>query len=491
VTTAKTPPAGKDILTASATNFYGHDVALTDLKGFVEKNAINSKVVKQGGKLVEQVYRCGTPDGKVPAGLYAKELSQAVAALTQAKAYAEPAQAAVLEALIKYYQTGDLADQHDFNVKWVQNDAKVDFVNGFIETYRDARAAKGAAEALVSVRDLSLNELMQKLAANALYFEKKAPWLDKYRKLDVKPPTGKAVEVLVETGDFSVSIIGDNLPNEEDIHQQYGTKNFLMTNASAVFAQSRDALVVREFDPDDTAQSDKVGIFTDNMLTAMHEIIGHGSGLVLDKREPRETLRENYSALEEARADLMAYWNVTDAAKLKELGVEDADAVAREMYESLARSLFGVLNHYPKGEQAEEDHDRDRLLIWNWVAKKGGVGLTEKGGKHYAKVLDLKKARAAVGELLAELMRIKSEGDGAAIEKLIQTYGLKFDGKLRDEVVARYKALNLPPYRAGIYGTVELVKGADGKATDAKVVYTRDFLGQQLDWARSTQTLGF
>jgi dipeptidyl-peptidase-3 len=488
--TAKTPPASQDIITASSNTFYGPGVTLADLKNFHDTHPLNSRVAKENGKLVEQVYRAGTTDGRVKPGLYARELGQAVDALEQARAYAEPKQAEVLEALVRYFRSGEPADWHDFDVKWVQNDAQVDFVNGFVETYRDARSAKGAAEALVSVDDMELSALMKQLAANALHFEQKAPWADAYKKLDVKPPVGKAVEVLVESADFTVSVVGDNLPNEDDIHEKYGTKNFLMTNASEAFDLVRGAALAREFSPDDVERYARVGPAASNLLTALHEITGHGSGKVSSNKPPHETLREYYSTLEEGRADLVGYWSVTDP-ELSKLGVKDQPEVEREMYWILARSLFGVLVHYPTGDQVEEDHDRNRLLIWNYVAERGGVGVVEKNGKHVSAVLDLEKAHRAVGELLAELMRIKAEGDYAAIAALVKKYGLHFDPKLRDEVVARVKALGLPSYGAGIYGDLELVDDKSGKPVDVKISYGRDFLKQQLGYARINGTLGF
>jgi dipeptidyl-peptidase-3 len=483
--TEKNPPAGQDIITASSNTFYGIGITLADLKTFQDAHPLNSRVVKEGGALAEQVYRTGTPDGSVAPGLYAKDLGQVVDALQKAATEADPVQAKVIAALIRYFQTGSADDWHAFNVAWVQNDATVDFVNGFIETYRDTRAAKGAAESLVSVRDRMLSPLMQKLAQNALYFEKRAPWSDAYRKLDVKPPVGKAVEAVIETADFPVSIIGDNLPNEEDIHRKYGTKNFLITNASDAFTRTRGLRVVQEFMPDDVARYEHVGSLAGNLTTAMHEIIGHGSGKSRTTAEPRETLREYYSTLEEARADLMAYWNATDP-KLAEIGVSDAQEVAGEIYASMARLIFGVLNHYPKGDKVEEDHDRDRLLIWNWVAERGGIGLVEKDGKHYAAVLDMNRAHKAAGELLAELMRIKGEGDYAAIKALVEKYGLHFDPKLRDEEIARFAALGLPRFAAGIYADLELQP--DG---DVAISYPRDFLKQQIAFAKANGTLGF
>jgi len=342
----------------------------------------------------------------------------------------------------------------------------------------------------VAISDQKIAPLMRKLAANALYFEKKAPWAELYKKLDVKPPVGLAVEVLLETGDFHVTTIGDNLPNEEEIHRLHGTKNFLMTNATEAYNFTKGAATAKEFDPDGYARYLKVGSTADLLLTAMHEVVGHGSGKQRVTAPPRETLREYYSTLEEARADLVAYWDIDDP-KLAELGVSDQKLVAEELYAQLARTIFVVLNYYPTGDQAEEDHDRDRLLIWNWVRERGGIGLVEKNGKHYGVVLDRQKARKAVGELLAELQRIKGEGDYEAIKKLVTDKGLRFDPRLRDETVARFKALGLPTYMEGIYGMLTLVPGAGGPPSDVKIEYPRDFLRQELEHARNNGTLGF
>ncbi len=223
--TAKNPVGGLDILQASANNFYARDVKLADLEGFKEQHPLNSRVVKDGnGRLVEEVYRAGTPDGTVPPGLYARYLGKAIEFLTKAKADAEPGQAEVLDALIRYYQTGDYADWIRFDTLWVRNNPRVDFANGFIEVYRDPRGAKGTSQSFVSVIDAKQDALMRKIAANAQYFEERAPWLDQYKKQGVKPPLAKAIETVIETGDFGVTTIGDNLPNENEVREKDGTK---------------------------------------------------------------------------------------------------------------------------------------------------------------------------------------------------------------------------------------------------------------------------
>ena len=229
--TAKSPKPGQDILQASSNNFY-LNVTMADVANFKEQYPLNSRLAKIDGKLVEQVYRAGTPDGRVPPGLYAEYLGKANRFFERAAAVADPAQAKVIRDLIRYYQTGDPKDWITFGIDWVQNNAPVDFANGFIEVYRDARGAKGTSQSFVSITDQRLNSMMLKIAANAQYFENKAPWAPQYRKQGVKPPLAKAVETMVETGDFHVTTVGDNLPNENEIHEKYGSKSFLFTGSS-------------------------------------------------------------------------------------------------------------------------------------------------------------------------------------------------------------------------------------------------------------------
>src|SRR6478672_9751568 len=489
--TEKNPPAGEDILTASSNNYY-QGVTLKDLTGFAEKNPLNSRLVKKNGHLVEEVYRAGTPDGKVAPGLYAKELAAVNRELEAAAKLAEPAQAQVLRALVHYYQTGDPKDWHDFNVLWLRNDATVDFASGFIEVYRDARGTKGSAQMVVAVVDQQLAPLMHNLADNAVYFEKKAPWDERYKKLDVKPPVAKAIETLAATGDFHVGTIGDNLPNEQDIREQYGTKSILLTSSVNAFNATRGAKVAVEFLPD-ADEGDlyaKHGGWADNLHTALHEIIGHGSGKVTVPNDPSTYLREIYSTLEEARADLVAYWNIYDP-KLTELGVPNVPEVGRELYRQAARAGLVALKNYPTGDSAAEDHDRSRLLVANYLIEDGAFERIQQNGHWYIAVKDYDKAHAGVGKLLAEIMRIKATGDYEAGKALVSKYGIHFDSGVRDDVVARYKKLQLPIYLSGIYADLSPVKDKSGKVTDMAISYPRDFLAQQLAWARENGTLGW
>jgi len=369
----------------------------------------------------------------------------------------------------------------------VQNNADVDFASGFIEVYMDARGAKGTSQAFVSITDQRVNSLMLKIAANAQYFEDHAPWDAKFKKQGVKPPLAKAVETVVETGDFHVTTVGDNLPNENQIHEKYGTKSFLFTGSTRALAHAGGHKAIQEFcaSPEEIDRAIKHGDEAGELLMAMHEIIGHGSG----KIDPKLTLgaesylKEYFSTLEEARADLMALWNAFDH-KLNALGVISSSVVAKAMYDSSARAPLVQLRSILKGDTIEEDHQRDRQMIVNYIMDKtGAIAKVERGGKTYMTVRDYDKMHAGVGMLLAELMRIKGEGDYNAIKALVGQYGVHFDPALRDQVVARYKQLDLPVYWAGINADLTPKFGASGEVTSVAISYPRDFQKQQLEFA--------
>jgi dipeptidyl-peptidase-3 len=485
--TAKSPRGALDLLQASTNNFYSN-VGLADVKDLHENYPLNSRLVKTGdGKLVEQVYRAGTPDGKVPPGLYAKYLGKAIEFLTKAREYAEPGQAQVIDDLIHYYQTGEAQDWLKFGASWVQNNPAVDFANGFIEVYADARGAKGTSQSFVSITDEKVNKLITSIADNAQYFENRAPWLDQYKKQNVNPPRAKAVETVIETGDFSVNTVGDNLPNEDEIHQKYGTKSFLFTGSSRAFARATGTGSLAEFaaSPEEVEICRKYGDEAEDLLTALHEVIGHGSGKLSPKltHESAFYLKEYASTLEEARADLMGLWNVSDP-KLKELGLISSPDVAKAMYYAAARAMLVQLRAIPKGDTIEEDHQRDRQLIANYIMDKtGSIKMVERDGKHYVVITDFDKMREGVGMLLAELMRIKAEGDFDAIKALVDQYGVHFDPKLRDEVVARYDKLNLPIYWAGVNAELTGSFDKQGKVAKVSMSYPRDYEHQNLFYA--------
>ncbi len=485
--TTKNPRGNLDIIQASSNNFY-NGVNLADLKNFQEHYALNSRVTKTAdGRLVEEVYRAGTPDGRVPAGLYANYLAKAIGYLEKARDYAEPGQAQVLNDLIHYYQTGEPQDWLGFGASWVQNNPPVDFANGFIEVYLDARGAKGTSQSFVSITDERVNKSMTKIAANAQYFENRAPWAEQYKKQGVKPPLAKAIETVIETGDFTVSTIGDNLPNENEIHEKYGTKSFLFTGSTRAFSRATGSTSLEEFaaSPEELALGKKYGDEASDLATALHEIIGHGSGKLNPKltHEAAFYLKEYASTLEEARADLMALWNVWDP-KLRELGlISNQEAVAKAMYYGAARVALTQLRSIPKGDTIEEDHQRNRQLIVNYIIDKtGAIERTKRNGKSYITVRDFAKMREGVGLLLAELMRIKAEGDYVAIKALVDKYGVHFDTQMRDEVVARYRKLNLPTYWSGINPELTATFDASRKVRRVEMVYTRDVVQQHLKY---------
>jgi dipeptidyl-peptidase-3 len=406
--------------------------------------------------------------------------------LARAQALADPKQAQVIADLIRYYQTGDFNDWLKFGTDWVQDNATVDFANGFIEVYRDARGAKGSSQSFVSVTDKKVTDAMVKLAQNAEYFEQKAPWDAKYKKTSFTPPVVKAVETVIETGDFHVTTVGDNLPNENQIHEKYGTKNFLFTGSSRALSDASGTAAAKEFDPDPEtlARDIKYGNEARDLFTAMHEVIGHGSGKLSDrlKSGAEPYLKEYFSTLEEGRADLMALWNAFDP-KLKELGlITNQDEVAKAMYDSAAIVALTQLRRIPKGDTIEEDHERDRALIEGYIKDKvpGSIEQFDRNGKTYIRVKDYQLMRKGVGMLLAELMRIKAEGDYDAIKALVDKYGVHFDPALRDQVVARYKKLNLPTYYAGVYPM--LTSSGSGKAERIQMSYPRDAVKQYLSY---------
>jgi len=484
--TAKNPSGGLDALQASSNTFYV-GVTMADLQDFRDTHPLNSRVVRgRNGKVEEEVYRAGTPDGKVAPGLYATYLKRANGYLAKAQQVAEPSQAKVIRELVRYYQTGDPGDWLQFGADWVQNNAIVDFVNGFIEIYRDARGAKASSQTFVSITDKPVTETMIRLGQNANYFEEKAPWDAKYRKQTFQPPVVKAVETLVEAGDFSVSVIGDNLPNENEIHEKYGTKNFLFTSSTRALNNATGDVMTKEFSPSEeiAERSAKYGNEAGDLMTALHEVIGHGSGKLSERLKggAEPYLKGYFSTLEEGRADLSALWNVWDP-KLKDLGlVSDQEEVAKAMYDSAATVALTQLRRIPNGDTIEEDHQRDRQLVVNYIRARvpGAIEQLDRDGKTYIRVQDYAKMRQGVGMLLTELMRIKAEGDYDAIKSLVDEYAVHFDPKLRDQVVARYRKLNVPTYWAGINSKLTARMTAEGHVQDVEISYPSDAVEQYL-----------
>ena len=482
IVTNKNPPPGKDILQASANNLY-QGIGLADLKGFAEQYGLNSRLIKQNGKLVEEVYRI---DGK-----YGSYITEIVRHLEAAQPFAEPPTAKALAALAKFYRTGAVADREAYDIAWVEDKASpVDTINGFIEVYLDPRGIKGAWEALVFYVNQEKTGRIKTLAANAQWFEDHMPWDPKYRKPSVQGIVANAIDVVVETGDSGpVTPVGINLPNDQAIREKYGSKSVALSNVNEAYDRSAPGTMRSEFawSPEEGARAQKFGTFGGELTTDMHEVIGHASGRQADgKSNPQALIKEQFSALEEARADLVGLYFIADP-KVVELGVipaADHDNVVRAEYEAYTRNALVQLRRIREGTQIEEDHMRNRQMIVRWlVANTKAIDERTRDGKTYLVMVDPKAFRDGVGRLLSDVQRIKSEGDYAAARKLFDAYGVHFDPKLRDQIVGRVQALNLPSYSGFVMPKLTPVTGADGKITDVTISYPMDLTKQMLEYS--------
>jgi len=303
----------------------------------------------------------------------------------------------------------------------------------------------------------------------------------------VKPPVGKAVETVIETGDFHLTTVGDNLPNENEIREKYGSKSFLLIGSTRALAHAQGYGELEEFaaSPEEIELGKKYGDQAEDLMTALHEIVGHGSGKVDPKltHEPAFYLKQYYSTLEEGRADLMALWSVWDP-QVRELGLVSSPDVAKAMYYNAVRVAITQLRRIPEGDTIEEDHERDRQLIVNYIRDKtDAIAEVKRNGKTYLEIRDFAKMRQGVGQLLAELMRIKAEGDYDAIKALVDRYGVHFDPALRDQVIERYGKLDIPTNWAGINPELTASFDGAGKIAKVQISYPRDFVKQQLSYS--------
>jgi dipeptidyl-peptidase-3 len=482
--TNKTPGPGKDILSSSANNLYS-GVSMADLGGFSEKYGLNSRLVKTNGKLVEEVYKVG--------GRYDKEIRQIVGHLEAAIPFATEPMANALRALIQWYTTGENADRVKYDIAWVADKASpVDTINGFIEVYLDARGIKGSWEALVFYVNKEKTERINKFANNAQWFEDSMPYDAKYRKGSVKGIVANAIDVVIETGDSGpVTPIGINLPNDQRIREQYGSKSVSLSNVRDASDNAVPASMRSEFawTPEEVERSEKYGTLAAELLTDMHEVIGHASGQQAAgfKGTPQEAIKEHFSALEEGRADLIGLYFMGDP-KLAELGIvpaADQQGLVLAEYESYARNAIVQLRRVREGTQIEEDHMRNRQMIVRWLmANTKSIEQRTRDNKTYLVVTDTKAFRDGVGQLLAEVQRIKSEGDYAAAKALFEAHGIHFDAKLRDEIVQRVDSLNLPSYQGFVMPKLTAVRGSDGTITDVQISYPMDLTKQMLEFAQ-------
>ncbi|MGE5243667.1 MAG: dipeptidyl-peptidase 3 family protein [Betaproteobacteria bacterium] len=487
--TCKTPPPDTDILAASANNLYD-GVTLEDLDGFTEAHPLNSRLVKREGRLVEEVYRVG--------GRYGRHIAAIVGHLEAALPFAAEPTAAALRALIRFYRTGETADREAYDVAWVRDaGAAVDTINGFVEVYLDARGVKGAWEALVYFVNHEKTAQIRTIADHAQWFEDRMPWDPKYRKAGVRGVTARAIDVIVETGDSGpVTPVGINLPNDQSIREQYGSKSVSLSNVNEAYEKSMLPEFRREFSwsAEEAARAEKWSAFASELTTDLHEVIGHGSGKV-DERlmgNPQAALREQYSALEESRADLVALYFVADR-KLVELGLvaeSDHDEIVRAEYEGYARNALVQLRRVRQGTTIEEDHMRNRQMIVHWLmAHTGAIEIRERDGRTYYVLASVPAFREGVGRLLAHVQRIKAEGDYDAARQLFETYGVHFDPALRDEVVERVDRLHLPSYTGFVMPRLEPVVDASGGIVDVAITHPQDLAAQMLEYSAMTREL--
>jgi len=485
--TCKTPGGGRDILEMSANNLYS-GVTSADLKGFAEKYGLNSRLVKTSDGLVEEVYRVG--------GKYHAEISRIVGHLTDALPYAPPTMRTALEALIRWYTTGEDTDRAAYDIAWLADkDSVVDSINGFVEVYLDARGIKGAWEALVYFVNVEKTKGIEQLAQSAAWFEARMPWDPQWRRKDVKGVTARAIDVVVEAGDSApVTPIGINLPNDQNIREVHGSKSVSLANINEAYDKSLPTSYRREFawSEEEVTRAEKWGALASEVTTAIHEVLGHGSGRVADRLngQPQLVIKEHYSALEESRADLVALYFVGEP-KIAECGLLPAEhqaEIVQTEYEAYARNALVQLRRIREGSQIEEDHMRNRQAIVHWLMNNTkAIEVRKRDGKTFYVMVDAKAFHDGVGQMLAEVQRIKSEGDYPAAATLFDCFGIHFDPSLRDEVVARVDKLNLPSYTGFVQPTLTPVMGADGTVADVEISYPQDLEKQMLEYAKIHQ----
>lgn len=490
-----------DIVELSAVNFYDGvtreevDKYYNSMMDPNDKTPIsyglNTKVVKEDGKVVEKPWKVG--------GIYGPALENICAELEKAAAVAETdLQKEAIGKLVEYYRTGDLKTWDDFNIDWVQDTVgTIDFINGFIEDYDDPLGRKATWEGYVNMKDSAASARTEVLSANAQWFEDNSPVDPRFRKPHVKGVSAKVVDGITLAGaTYPATPIGINLPNADWIRRDYGSKSVTIANITHAYdyaAQESPKSTLTEF-AYDQAEIDaykQYGSYTDEIHTDLHECLGHGSGQLLPGVSST-ALGEYQSTLEEARADLFGLYYMADP-KLVELGIMPNAEAYKPAYSNYIRNgLFVQFTRVELGKQNTEAHMQNRKLIAEWCYEKGAArGIIEKkmrDGKTYFVVNDYEALRGLFAELLAEIQRIKSEGDYAAGKNLVETYAVNIDPQLHKEVLERYAALNLKPYGGFVNPDIVPVE-KDGKVVDYKIVYVDNYLQQQLDYGKKYRTL--
>lgn len=483
---------GCDLVATSACNFY-HDVSQKEvedyysaLKATVDKNppsfGLNSRLVKQNGELIEQVWKID--------GMYGKAIETIVSYLRQAAEYAEnEQQQKIISLLISYYQTGDLRIFDEYSIEWLkEQDGRIDFINGFIEVYNDPLGLKASWEGIVEYKDLVATRRTRTISDNAQWFEDNSPVDPRFKKKTVKGVTANVVCAAMLGGDeYPSTAIGINLPNADWIRAEHGSKSVTIGNLTDAYNKAaRVNGFDKDFVIDEPTRSiiDKYGNLCDDLHTDLHECLGHGSGQLLPGVDP-DALKAYSNTIEEARADLFGLYYIADQ-KLVDLGlVPDSEAYKSQYYTYMMNGLMTQLVRIKPGHQIEEAHMRNRALIARWALDNGdgAVELKKIDGKTYLIVNDYQKLRQAFAHLLAEVQRIKSEGDFLSARELVEAYGVKVDAELHNEILERYKTLNIAPYKGFLNPWLKIIYADNGEVKDVVADYTETYEQQMLRYS--------
>ena len=486
-----------DLILASSNNYYGGGINQQEVEAFYAQMkqgqdtiapisyGLNSRLVKENGEVKEQVWKVG--------GLYGEAIEHIVAELQAAIPFAEnDAQKAIIEKLITYYQTGDLKTFDAYSILWVEDTAsEVDFVNGFIETYGDPLGMKASWESTVNFINKEATTRTKIISDNAQWFEDHSPVDARFKKEEVKGVSAKVITVAMLGGDcYPATPIGINLPNADWIRRDHGSKSVTIENITEAYDKAAQGNGFgEEFIWSDTERTliKQYGFQSDNLHTDLHECLGHGSGKLLPGTDP-DALKAYSSTLEEARADLFALYYMADA-KITELGLlPNEEAYKAAYYKYIMNGLMTQLVRIELGKDVTEAHMRNRQLIAKWAYEQGKadkvIEIAERDGKHYIVVNDYAKLRELFGKLLAEVQRIKSEGDYAAGKALVENYGVKVDPTLHKEILERYTKLNLAPYKGFVNPQMKEVKNAKGEVTDIVLDYSEGYAEQMLRYSR-------
>ena len=484
---------GCDLVATSACNFY-HDVSQKEvedyysaLKATVDKNppsfGLNSRLVKQNGELIEQVWKID--------GMYSKAIEIIVSYLRQAAEYAEnEQQQKIISLLISYYQTGDLRVFDKYSIEWLkEQDGQIDFINGFIEVYNDPLGLKASWEGIVEYKDLIATRRTRTISDNAQWFEDNSPVDSRFKKKIVKGVTANVVCAAMLGGDeYPSTAIGINLPNADWIRAEHGSKSVTIGNLTDAYNKAaRGNGFDKEFVIDEPTRSfiDKYGDICDDLHTDLHECLGHGSGQLLPGVDP-DALKAYSNTIEEARADLFGLYYIADQ-KLVDLGlVPNPEAYKSQYYTYMMNGLMTQLVRIKPGHQIEEAHMRNRALIARWALDNGdgAVELKKIDGKTYVIVNDYQKLRQVFAHLLAEVQRIKSEGDFLAARELVEIYGVKVDAELHCEILKRYKTLNIAPYKGFLNPWLKIIYTDNGEVKDVIADYTETYEQQMLRYSQ-------